>query len=147
MANFVKPPSHFREELQKKGGGSMLNQNQHMSGCSRQFPGVCRSRRNAGESGAKRDGRGRQDRQDKWGKRGRREAAPNGTGESFGRVFRRRRRACLCLSGKTVGRGLPCRIWRWGNLFEPRIRCHRCLDVDADLTEIFSVLLKLDIDY
>ena len=134
----------------------MLNQNQHMSGCSRPFPGVCRSRRNAGESGAKRDGRGRQDRQDtrdkgdkggKWGKRGRREAAPNGTGESFGRVFRRRRRACLCLSGKTVGRGLPCRIWRWGNLFEPRIRCHRCLDVDADLTEIFSVLLKLDIDY
>ena len=53
------------EKLQKKGGGSMLNQNQHMSGCSRQFPGVCRSRRNAGESGAKRDGRGRQDRQDK----------------------------------------------------------------------------------
>ena len=53
------------KNCKKKGGGSMLNQNQHMSGCSRQFPGVCRSRRNAGESGAKRDGRGRQDRQDK----------------------------------------------------------------------------------
>ena len=157
MANFVKPPSHFREKLQKKGGGwlHVKPESTHV----RVFPAVPGCMPIPAECRGKRCQAGRARQAGQAGQAGQvRQAGKVGKARQAGSSAKRDRREFReGLSPQKACLSLPFRQNRWsrialpdlevGNLFEPRIRCHRCLDVDADLTEIFSVLLKLDIDY